>query len=93
MPRGRRGRPTGVVGTAVLEQGFDPAQTVDIAPLMDGETSVADVAGDTVKVVDPIEADLHGQKPFAPVTGRFRAEQPGHQRRLFDRIQGFSLSG
>ena len=83
--------PTGVVGTAVLEQGFDPAQTAGIESLLDGGTGVADGSNDMVQVVDRIEAELHGQKQFPPGTFRFGAEQPGYQRRLSDRIQGFLL--
>ena len=41
--------PTGVVGPAVLEQGFDPAQTVGIEPLLNGGTGVADGAGDNMR--------------------------------------------
>ena len=52
--------PTGVVGPAVLEQGFDSAQTVGIEPLLNSGTGVADGAGDMVQIVDRIEAELHG---------------------------------
>ena len=85
--------PTRVLGTAVLQQDIDPAQTVGIKPLLVSGTGVADGAGDMIQVVDRIKAELHGQKPFAFGTGRFRAEQPGHQKRLSDRIPVFYVSG